>query len=183
MIMKFIKKFLYNIKKNIIYALTLLIICYGLIGSTSVFAPSTEGSIFETVLDGKQVSPPVNTTGSGNASLFYKHDVSELNNFLLYNISVSNIDDVTRVHLHQGTYGVNGTLSNNLTILPNYEKTGILSNGNISNNNSFQYELSGKAKDVIDIIMKYLRSGEMYIDIHTKKYPEGEIRGQIYPKY
>jgi hypothetical protein len=181
--MKFIKKFLYNIKKNIIYGLTLLIICYGLIGSTSVFAPSTEGSIFETVLDGKQISPPVNTTGSGNASLFYKHDVSELNNFLLYNISVSNIDDVTRVHLHQGTYGVNGTLSNNLTILPNYEKTGILSNGNISNNNSFQYELSGKAKDVIDIIMKYLRSGEMYIDIHTKKYPEGEIRGQIYPKY
>ena len=181
--MKFIKKFLYNIKKNMIYALTLLIICYGLIGSTSVFAPSTEGSIFETVLDGKQISPPVNTTGSGNASLFYKHDVSELNNFLLYNISVSNIDDVTRVHLHQGTYGVNGTLSNNLTILPNYEKTGILSNGNISNNNSFQYELSGKAKDVIDIIMKYLRSGEMYIDIHTKKYPEGEIRGQIYPKY
>ena len=181
--MKFIKKFLYNIKKNIIYGLTLLIICYGLIGSTSVFAPSTEGSIFETVLDGKQISPPVNTTGSGNASLFYKHDVSELNNFLLYNISVSNIDDVTRVHLHQGTYGVNGTLSNNLTILPNYEKTGILSNGNISNNNSFQYELSGKAKGVIDIIMKYLRSGEMYIDIHTKKYPEGEIRGQIYPKY
>ena len=181
--MKFIKKFLYNIKKNMIYALTLLIICYGLIGSTSVFAPSTEGSIFETVLDGKQVSPPVNTTGSGNASLFYKHDVFELNNFLLYNISVSNIDDVTRVHLHQGTYGVNGTLSNNLTILPNYEKTGILSNGNISNNNSFQYELSGKAKDVIDIIMKYLRSGEMYIDIHTKKYPDGEIRGQIYPKY
>ena len=181
--MKFIKKFLYNIKKNIIYGLTLLIICYGLIGSTSVFAPSTEGSIFETVLDGKQISPPVNTTGSGNASLFYKHDVSELNNFLLYNISVSNIDDVTRVHLHQGTYGVNGTLSNNLTILPNYEKTGILSNGNISNNNSFQYELSGKAKDVIDIIMKDLRSGEMYIDIHTKKYPDGEIRGQIYPKY
>jgi hypothetical protein len=181
--MKFIKKFLYNIKKNIIYGLTLLIICYGLIGSTSVFAPSTEGSIFETVLDGKQISPPVNTTGSGNASLFYKHDVSELNNFLLYNISVSNIDDVTRVHLHQGTYGVNGTLSNNLTILPNYEKTGILSNGNISNNNSFQYELSGKAKDVIDIIMKYLRSGEMYIDIHTKKYLDGEIRGQIYPKY
>jgi hypothetical protein len=31
--------------------------------------------------------------------------------------------------------------------------------------------------------MKYLRSGEMYIDIHTKKYPDGEIRGQIYPKY
>jgi hypothetical protein len=181
--MKFIKKFLYNIKKNMIYALTLLIICYRLIGTTSIFAPSTKGSIFETVLDGKQVSPPVNTTGSGNASLFYKHDVFELNNFLLYNISVSNIDDVTRVHLHQGTYGVNGTLSNNLTILPNYEKTGILSNGNISNNNSFQYELSGKAKDVIDIIMKYLRSGEMYIDIHTKKYPDGEIRGQIYPKY
>ena len=44
-------------------------------------------------------------------------------------------------------------------------------------------ELSGKAEDVIDVIMKYLRSGEMYIDIHTKKYPDGEIRGQIYPKY
>jgi hypothetical protein len=66
-----IKKFLYNyIKKNMIYALILLIICYGLIGTTSVFAPRTEGSIFETVLDGRQVSPPINTTASGNASLF-----------------------------------------------------------------------------------------------------------------
>jgi hypothetical protein len=45
-----------------IYTLTLLIICYGLIGTTSVFAPLTEGSIFETVLDGRHVSPPVNTT-------------------------------------------------------------------------------------------------------------------------
>ena len=182
--MKFIKKFLCNnIKKNMIYTLTLLIICYGLIGTTSVFAPLTEGSIFETVLDDRQVSPPVNTTASGNASLFYKNDISELSNFLPYNISVSNIEDVTQVHLHQGTYGVNGTLSNNLTILSDYEKTGILSTGNISKNNSFQYELSGKAEDVIDVIMKYLRSGEMYIDIHTKKYPDGEIRGQIYPKY
>jgi hypothetical protein len=182
--MKFIKKFLYNnIKKNMIYTLTLLIIGYGLIGTTSVFAPLTEGRIFETVLDGRQVSPPVNTTASGNASLFYKSDVSESNNFLLYNISVNNIEDVTQVHLHQGTYGVNGTISNNLTILPNYEKTGILSTGNISKNNSFQYELSGKAEDVIDVIMKNLGSVEMYIDIHTKKYPDGEIRGQIYPKY
>jgi hypothetical protein len=94
------------------------------------------------------------------------------------------MEDVTQVHLHKGTYGVNGTLSNNLTILPNYKKTGILSTGNISKNNSFQYELSGKAEDVIDdVLMKYLWSGEMYIDIHTKKYPDGEIRGQIYPKY
>src|SRR5687767_1358155 len=102
--MKFIKKFFYNkIKKNIIYELTLLIICYGLMGTTSVFAPRTEGSIFETVLDGRQVSPPINTTASGNASLFYNNDISELSNFLLYNISVSNIEDVTQVHLHQGT--------------------------------------------------------------------------------
>jgi hypothetical protein len=181
--MKFIKKFFYNKIKKKYYLCTLLIICYGLIGTTSVFAPRTEGSIFETVLDGRQVSPPINTTASGNASLFYNNDISELSNFLLYNISVSNIEDVTQVHLHQGTYGVNGTLSNNLTILPNYEKTGILSTGNISKNNSFQDELSGKAENVIDVIMRYLGSGEMYIDIHTKKYPDGEIRGQIYPQY
>ena len=89
------------------YALILLIIRYGLIGTTCVFAPLTEGSIFETVLDGRQVSPPVNTTGSGNASLFYKNDISGLSNFLLHNISVSKIEDVTQVHLHQGTYGLN----------------------------------------------------------------------------
>ena len=139
-----------NIKKITKYTLTLLIICYGLIGTTSVFAPLTEGSIFETVLDRRQISPPVNTTASENASLFYKNDISKLSNFWLYNISVSNIEDVTQVHLHKGTW-VNGTLSNNLTILPNYEKTGILSTGNISKNNSFQYELSGKAEDVIDV--------------------------------
>ena len=78
-----------------IYTLT-LIICYGLIGTTSVFAPLIEGSIFETVLDGRHVSPPVNTTASGNASLFYKNDISELSNFLFYNIGVSNIEDVTK---------------------------------------------------------------------------------------
>jgi hypothetical protein len=35
------------------YALILLIICYGLIGTTCVFAPLTEGSIFETVISGR----------------------------------------------------------------------------------------------------------------------------------
>ena len=159
-----LKLFNNNEQKNIIYTLPLLIIiCSGLIGTTSVFASSIEDSqFFEANLNGTQVSPPVNTSASGYASIFYKSVPSDLTDFLLYNISISNIEDVTQIHLHQGPFKLNGTTIINLPILQNYKETGILSTGNISQNDSFQFELGGKGEYVMDVLMGYL-STEIFI--------------------
>src|SRR5215207_1251499 len=135
---------------------------------------------FIAVLNGSEVSPPVNTDATGEAE-FILHREQPIR--LFYNVSVTGIDsnsnNVTGVHLHNGISGFNGTAIAELPIIQGYERNGILAVGNLNGSSNFSNELSGKGELAISSLINYIDNNTVYLDIHTIDNPNGELRGQV----
>ena len=118
------------------------------------------GVDFYASLSGAQEVPKVTTSGKGVG-------VFELNNnldTLAYDITFTNLSsEVTAAHLHLGKPGVSGGVILNLS-------------DSISGN-----RIKGKAYgiDLTKAIVKAMLQGEVYVNVHTKNHPNGEIRGQM----
>jgi hypothetical protein len=137
---------------------------------------------FTTKMTGSEEVPPKTTKATGTAEFILEHDVKTLS----YKISVKDIHSVTIASIHNGSKGQNGpahaTLFRSRTVNPLLgfvtEKipiNGVLSEGTITSSN-LQGPLKGKQVSDLANIMK---AGQAYVDIRTKQYPKGEIRGQI----
>lgn len=98
----------------------------------------------------------VNTTGSGVAlvSLYGQ-------NKLCYSLKVSGLNNTTVAHIHKGKAGVNGPVVVPLQ-LP----------GNGSNNKCVLIKT-----DLFKSMMQ--NPSNYYVNVHTKQYPNGAIRGQL----
>jgi CHRD domain-containing protein len=135
---------------------------------------------FIAVLNGSEVSPPVNTGAKGDAE-FILHGEQPIR--LFYNVSVTGIDsnsnNVTGVHLHNGVRGFNGTVIAELPIIHGHERNGILAVGNLNGSSNFTNELSGKGELTISSLINYIGNNTVYLDIHTADNPSGELRGQV----
>ena len=126
-------------------------------------------------LVGKSVVPPVNTTASGRAIIYIGND------WLWWKLNVTGITDPTMAHMHMGKRDVNGVILANLWDLlkssPNFEKTTerTIITGNISAS-----DLQGpmKGKTIADL-QSAIKALDLYIDLHTKNHPDGELRGTI----
>ncbi len=113
---------------------------------------------------------PVNSTSSGS-TLFVDNQT-----FIGYDISVSDLYNVTAAHIHQGSTGRDGPIVVTLynTTDPSPGLFGGFS-GNITAS-SLEGPLEGQAlSDLVDL----MSSGQAYVNIHTIKYENGEIRDQI----
>ena len=113
-------------------------------------------------LAGGQEVPAVSTTGSGSLDARYDRKVKELTvSFAWANLS----DSVTGMHIHgPAVRGVPGPVLVPFT--------------NFSRNRSGTYSSTVLVDEVTLKEIELLR-GEYYINIHTKTYPAGEVRGQI----
>jgi hypothetical protein len=135
---------------------------------------------FVAILNGSEVSPPVNTDATGEAE-FILHREQPIR--LFYNVSVDGIEsvgnNVTGVHLHNGISGFNGTVIAELPIKQGNERNGILAVGNLNGSSNFSNELSGKGELAISSLINYIDNDGVYIDIHTMDNPNGELRGQV----
>ncbi len=128
---------------------------------------------FQGVLSGAQESPAVKTMAKGEATFTLSNDGKEL----LYKVTVSDIENVSAAHIHEGKAGKNGPA---LALVDIKGKkvgkfSGTLAEGKITSN-----ELLGplKGKSVKDLL-KEIEAGDAYLNVHTDKYPEGELRAQI----
>ena len=127
---------------------------------------------FKAALSGSEVVPPATTMAKGEVAF----ELSKNGKKLSYKITVSDIEDATAVHIHLGKMGEAGP-----PIVPIQMKakkgkfSGTLAKGTITSK-----ELMGslKGKTVKDLIAE-IESGNAYLNVHTGKYPDGEIRGQI----
>ena len=131
--------------------------------SRSSFRSSTSFSVgdipkvpvsFTARLYGSQEVPPVTTNGRGSAT-FRMTDAG-----LWYDVSVANLSGpITAAHFHMGEPGVSGPAVETITFT------------------------DGRAQgfwiDISAAQWTALKGGEMYINVHTEKYPDGEIRGKI----
>jgi hypothetical protein len=144
--------------------------------STSVSGPSgaTPAQI-EIALSGDQSVPPVQTSATGKATIFIEAGPTGFN--ISYEIDVTNIVDVTAAHIHLGAAGTNGPVIVPLFTGPQKSGsfTGVLAKGSIT-----EADLTGpmKGKTFAELAAAVL-GGQTYVNVHTVKNPNGEIRGQI----
>ena len=122
---------------------------------------------FTTQITSSQEVPPNLSSGVGNGTVVLAGN----REYLDYTFAVNNLSTpAIAAHFHRGAVGVNGPI---VKIL-NLESLG-----------ENRYRLIGRwsKKDVnqplTDDLINDLLNGRIYINIHTTRYPDGEVRGQI----
>ncbi|MGZ5501718.1 MAG: CHRD domain-containing protein [Nitrososphaeraceae archaeon] len=125
---------------------------------------------FNAKLSGQEEVPPVQTTASGMA--WFK----PMQDKVWFKVNVTDMQGVTQAHIHYGKVGENGpvvvTLYKSDTPQP---INGKLAYGNITAN---LLEGPMKGKQLSDLATT-MSNGSTYVNVHTEKHPNGEIRGQI----
>lgn len=116
---------------------------------------------FEVPLTGAQQVPPVQTPGSGSAALTYDAGTREVT----WKITFSGLSSpATMAHFHgPAAAGKNAGV-----------KVWLSQKGN----KEVSSPISGHATLSPDDA-KMLEAGDMYVNVHTKDHPSGEVRGQV----
>ncbi len=120
---------------------------------------------FSVPLNGSEQVPPVQTKATGDAKLTYDPDTR----IITWNITTNDLSSpLTMAHFHgPAKEGQNAAPVVWLT------KKG-------STSTPISGPITGKAT-LTDEQAKELTAGELYINVHTKDHPDGEIRGQVMP--
>ena len=120
-------------------------------------------------MNGAQETPTHNTKRSGNASITldgtkmtFKLEVKELR------------DAPTGAHIHVGATGVPGGPV--YTFALNGSKDGTIAEGSVGLMKDVSAGVSGDSLKVL------LSNGHAYVNVHSKNFPGGEIRGQLSKK-
>ena len=130
----------------------------GLAASSALAAPAT----LTVALSGAQQVPPVQTNGSGTATLTY--DPVTLH--LTWSVTFSGLSsDPTMAHFHGPA-----TMGKNAGVLIWISKQGTPPASPITGETTLTAEQA-----------QQFMAGDWYINLHTKDHPGGEIRGQVSP--
>jgi CHRD domain len=150
--------------------LLLFIILSTILTVSVVFAAEKS---FHAKLTGNDEVPSVKTKAKGDVKFKLSSDGKELS----YKLHVKNIENPTAAHIHRGMKGKNGPPLANLFTGPKKEGkfSGDLSEGTITAKD-LSGDLMGKS---LDDLVKLIKSGDLYVNVHTDANPDGAIRGQI----
>lgn len=146
--------------------------------TTAPSAPSTTGTAagataFTADLSGKDPVPPNSSTATGQATFTLSSDGSSMS----FELTVDNLVDVTAAHIHMAAAGQEGPVVVPLFTGPakTGSFTGVLAQGTLTAAD-FKADLQGKTmSDLVALI----QAGTAYVNVHTKAFPGGEIRGQV----
>ena len=141
---------------------------------------------FWSVLTGDQQTPPVTTDAIGYVGLKFQDDRTRL----MYSVHAEHIGKVTAVYLYQVDKTQNGTIVLDLLHSPR-ELKGIdkvvdktpqgKTKGTVSMGAAISDDLQGRLKDkTLSDLHNLIDNGTVYITIHTKDFPNGEIRGNSF---
>lgn len=128
---------------------------------------------FRARLIGGEEVPPVRTVATGDAIFRLNQDGTRL--FFL--LVIRNIKNVTQAHIHLGRRGKNGPI---VAFLFGQSRFGISVRRGVVRGVLTRSNLIGPldGKPLSDLI-KEIRNGNTYVNVHTIQNPDGEIRGQI----
>jgi CHRD domain-containing protein len=137
-------------------------------------APVVPKETFVATLSGTAERPnPVTTTATGSAVV-----TIEDTNTISFSVSVAGIDSAMFGHFHAGTVDVSGPVMSFLFNIPATPTargfTGTIATGVATRDTT---KFSGSFK--FDSLLARIRAGTAYVNVHTKKNPGGEIRGQL----
>ena len=132
---------------------------------------------YRTFLTGTSEVPPVNTVATGLADF----RISDNNSTLRYRVNLTGLNNVTGAHIDLGKTGQNGQIVVDLFQIgfSKHKKTsyGMILRGNITDS-TLKGRLKGKT--ILDLLTA-IEMGDIYINVHSKSHPNGEIRGQLLP--
>lgn len=113
--------------------------------------------MFSTMLSGANEVPTVVSLATGTGSF------TLTSAGLQYDITLRNMSGsaITGAHFHRGDVGVNGPVVENLTF------------------NATTLRATGTWADLTAEERSLLLAGDIYVNVHTNAYPNGEIRGQV----
>ena len=153
------------------YSVLLLVSMLIIIHFYSFNTVLSENAKYFTPLTGMEEVPPVNTNSTGIA-LF-----DLLNNHLNFKVNVTMLENIKSAHIHVGEFGQNGEI---IVSLLNSSSPINIHNGTLVKGQLTATDLVGSLKGkTINDLVKLFNNTKTYLNIHTKQYPNGEIRGQI----
>lgn len=153
------------------YSVLLLVSMLIIIHFYSFNTALSENDKYFTPLTGMEEVPPVNTNSTGIA-LF-----DLLNNHLNFKVNVTMLENIKSAHIHVGEFGQNGEI---IVSLLNSSSPINIHNGTLVKGQLTATDLVGSLKGkTINDLVKLFNNTKTYLNIHTKQYPNGEIRGQI----
>lgn len=118
--------------------------------------------------------PPVRTMATGNA-VFWRNSSG---NRLFFKLVVRNIKHVTQAHIHLGRKDENGPVVANLF---GPSKFGISVKRGVVRGTLTRNDLVGPLSGMtIHDLVREIKRGNAYTNVHTIQNPDGEIRGQIF---
>lgn len=141
---------------------------------------------FWSVLTGDQQTPPVTTDAIGYVGLKFQDDRTRL----MYSVHAEHIGKVTAVYLYQVDKTQNGIIVLDLLHSPRQLK-GIdkvvdktpqgKTKGTVSMGAAISDDLQGQLKGkTLSDLHNLIDNGTVYITIHAKDFPNGEIRGNSF---
>ncbi len=153
------------------YSVLLLVSMLIIIHFYSFNTALSENDKYFTPLTGMEEVPPVNTNSTGIA-LF-----DLLNNHINFKVNVTMLENIKSAHIHLGEFGQNGEI---LVSILNSSSPINIHNGTLVKGQLTATDLVGSLKGkTINDLVKLFNNTKTYLNIHTKQYPNGEIRGQI----
>ncbi|MDR5694321.1 MAG: CHRD domain-containing protein [Armatimonadota bacterium] len=140
------------------------------------FADAQRGA-FVARLSGQEAVPPTNSAATGLAVFQPSSDGTRL----FYRLEVRNLENTLMAHIHLGRPGQSGPV---VVWLYPYAPpprlisgvySGVLATGTITAAN-LAGPMQGKP---LSELLTEIQNGNAYVNVHTSRFPAGEIRGQI----
>lgn len=167
-------------KKRIILASAVILT----LASAVVFADKFKG--ISEILRGFEEVPVVSTEGRG----VFRAAINKAETEIRYRLSYADLEgDVLQAHIHLGQRGVNGGISvwlcSNLASPPTPPGTPACPpspasvTGTITANSVVGPTGQGIDPGEFDELIRAIRAGVTYVNIHSSKFPGGEVRSQI----
>lgn len=126
---------------------------------------------FTASLQGQNEVPPVATNAAGNVIVKIAKDESSI----YFKLIVANIENVRFAHFHMAPEGQNGPVVAFLYPGPTLsDPDGILAEGVIT-----AADVVGPLAGDLDALIDRIRTGRIYVNVHTNANPGGELRGQV----
>ena len=142
------------------------------------------GKQLKGALDGYEEVPAVSTAAGGT----FRAAVAPSGDGLSYRLEYSGLEgDVTQAHIHFGQRGVNGAVSVFLCSNLGNGPAGTQPcpappatvEGTITADDVIGPAAQGIAPGELDELMRAIRAGVTYANVHSSKFPGGEIRSQL----
>ena len=144
-----------------------------------------DGDGLETRLKGYSEVPALSSAASGR----FRASIDERSGSISYNLSYKGLEgEVRQAHIHLGQRGVNGGIMVWLCQTPtNVDPTGqsptCPQSGNVSGVLQAANVIGPSAQGIAPLefaeLVSAIRAGVAYVNIHSSKFPTGEVRGQL----